>query len=248
MASWCRSVSLIPSPPARLACAVILLAGLFAVTDVLSIVLLAAAALLVCLAVPAARRAHLVFMLWIWLPLAIWLMVVWGAIVGAAPGAPLRSDSVGGLLYAVQVSARLEAMAAIIQASFLSIPLEQLGASLLTLRTPKPLVLVVVSVFALGPELTKRAEQVVTARAARGLATHDRGLRAVRGVASTLMPLIAWGFRSAAARAEYWNQRRLLDSPRLNSRLPILPLDIAYVIASVAISLVLAFAHGALAS
>ncbi len=239
---------LIPSPPARLACAVILLSGLLAATDMLLIALVAAAALVACLAIPTVRRAHLAFLLWIWLPLAVWLVVVWGAVVGAAPGAPLHSSAVAGALYAAQVAARLEAVAAILQASVLSIPLEHLGATLIALRMPKPIVLIVVSVLALGPELTKRAEQVMTARTARGLAVHDRGLRAFRGVASTLMPLIAWGFRSAAVRAEYWNQRKLLDSPQLSTRLRFLPLDIACVILCVTVSLVLAFARGAPAS
>jgi hypothetical protein len=144
-------------------------------------------------------------------------VVVWGWIVAAPPGAPVHSDSLGGMLYAARISVRLGAMVGVMQALLLSVSLDQLGRGLFSLRLPRHVVLVVLSVFALGPELRKRMDQVLTARAARGLMHRGGRWRAVRNTASTLVPLVSWGFRSAALRSEYWLQRRLLESPVLSN-------------------------------
>lgn len=221
---------LAPSSPARMTCAVLLVVGLVATTEVRLLCFAAAIAALAALSISSSRPAHLKFLLWIWLPFAAWVFVVWGGIVAAPPGAPIHSNRVGGLLYALQISVRLEAMAAVIQAAFLSMTLEQIGSGLLSLRLPRHVALVVISALALGPELQKRADQVLTARIARGLARPNRRWQALRNVAGTLMPLVAWGFRSSAIRSDYWTQRGLLDSPRLNTRVSFSMLDVGYVV------------------
>jgi energy-coupling factor transporter transmembrane protein EcfT len=107
--------------------------------------------------------------------------------------------------------------------------LEQIGASLTTLRIPRHVALTVMCALALGPEIRKRADQVLTARIARGLTGHRNKLAALKNVAGTLMPIVAWGFRSAVIRSEYWTQRNLLDSPELQRRAPIVFVDWLYV-------------------
>lgn len=210
-------MTLAPSPPARILCTVALVAGILLVPNLRVLAATFAAATCICVAMPHVRGVHLKFLFWIWLPLAAWLFVVWGFIVAAPPGAPVHSNSVGGLLYAGRISVRLAAVVGVMQALLLSVSLDQLGRGLFSLRIPRPIVLVVLSVFALGPELRKRMDQVLTARAARGLMRGGGRWRAVRNTASTLVPLVSWGFRSAALRSEFWLQRRLLESPVLSN-------------------------------
>lgn len=210
-------MTLAPSPPARLLCTIALVSGVLLVPDLRILIVIFAITTLVCVVVPGVRGPHLKFLLWVWLPLAVWLAMVWGWIVAAPPGAPPHTDALGGFLYAARISVRLAATVGVMQAFLLSVGLDQLGAGLFSLRLPRHVVLVVLSVFALGPELRKRMDQVLTARAARGLMNRGGRLRAVRNTASTLVPLVSWGFRSSALRSEYWLQRRLLESPLLGN-------------------------------
>lgn len=228
-------VTIIPSPPARLLSAVVLVAALIVATSLRALAPAAALAAMLSLTIPASRRAHLRFILWIWLPLAVWLMVVWGWIVAAPPGAPLHSDGTGGLFYALRIALRLEAMVGVMQAAFLSMSVEQMGAGLRSLRVPRHIVFVIMSVVALGPELSKRADQVLTARIARGFQVRKSWWRAARNLASTLMPLVAWGFRSATVRADFWAQRRILDSPQLTHRIALNRYDTACIALSLAV-------------
>jgi energy-coupling factor transporter transmembrane protein EcfT len=225
-------VTLAPSPPARILCTVALVAGILLIPDLRILAAMFAVATCICVAMPQVRGAHLKFLLFVWLPLAAWLVVVWGFIVAAPPGAPVHSNSVAGLLYAARISMRLAAMVGVMQALLLSVSLDQLGRGLFSLRLPRPVVLVILSVFALGPELRKRMDQVLTARAARGLMRGGGRWRAVRNTASTLVPLVSWGFRSAALRSEYWLQRRLLESPVLSNAAGFAPRDGVYLVLS----------------
>jgi energy-coupling factor transporter transmembrane protein EcfT len=212
-----------------MACAVLLVAALIAMANVKLLSATALVGTLLAVSISSSRSAHLKFLLWIWLPLTAWLALVWGWIVAAPPNVPIHSDRMGGLLYALQISLRLEAMAAVIQAAFLSMTLEQIGAGLLSLRVPRDIALTIMSVFALGPELRKRADQVLTARIARGLARRGRKWQALQNIAATLMPLVAWGFRSSMIRSDYWTQRGVLDSPQLRHRAAFTAWDLLYI-------------------
>jgi energy-coupling factor transporter transmembrane protein EcfT len=214
-------------------CAGVLIVALIVTNSLSALIPAAAAAALFSIAVSPSRRAHLRFILWFWLPLTLWLVLVWGWIVAAPPGAPLQSDRYGGILYSLRVALRLEAMVGTMQVAFLSMTVEQVGTGLRSLRIPDHVVFVIMSVFALGPELRKRADQVLTARIARGLLPRRSRWQAVRNLASTLMPLVAWGFRSATVRADYWAQRQLLASPQLTHRVALSAYDRAYVAVSV---------------
>lgn len=222
-----------PSAPARVLCAIaIILAALFT-RDLRALAVVFMAAGAVCLYSRPVRSVYIRFLIWVWLPLAAWGVVVWGWIVGAPPGSALHSDTVGGAIYAIRVAVRLGAAASILQALLLSTPLEELGRGLFSLRVPRNIVLVVLSVFALGPELRKRMQQVLTARAARGLLNRSGRWRAGSETARTLVPLVTWGFRSAALRFEYWNQKRLLESPWLSAGAGFRTIDTLYLVLSI---------------
>ena len=210
-------MKLTPSAPARVLCATVIILAVMFTRDLRVLVSAFMAAAGVCIYVRPVRGIYIRFLLWIWLPLAAWGVVVWGWIVGAPPGSALHTDAAGGALYAIRIGVRLGAAASVLQALLLSEGLEDLGRGLFTLRVPRPIVLVVLGVFALGPELRKRTEQVLTARAARGLLNRGGRWRAAGETARTLVPLVTWGFRSAALRFEFWNQKQLLESPWLGA-------------------------------
>src|ERR1039458_1809276 len=158
-----------PSPPARLLCVAIAIPGLIAINHLPSIAIAAVLASILCLALPGVRGRHMKFVLWIWAPLAAWMFIVWGLVVGAPPGLALHTSTVEGVAYAARISLRLLAMVGLLQSCLLSIKPEQLAAGLLSLRIPRHLALVVLNVFVLGPEISNRLDQVLTARIARGL-------------------------------------------------------------------------------
>lgn len=203
-------------------------------SNVRILVVTCTATTLLCLVIPVVRGAHLKFLLFVWLPFAAWLAVVWGWIVAAPPGAPLHSDVLGGIIYGTKISLRMEAIVGIMQASALSLDVGQLGSGLVSLRLPRHVVLVILSVFALGPELRKRADQVLTSRIARGLMNRRNTWNRIRNASTTLLPLVSWGFRSSALRSEYWMQRRLLDSPQLNEAARFGIYDWFYLVLSIA--------------
>jgi energy-coupling factor transporter transmembrane protein EcfT len=218
-----------PSPAARWLCAVGIIVAVIFTRDLRILIAVFGVAAMTCLYVHQVRGLFIKFLLWVWLPLVAWGITVWGGIVGSPPGFPLHSDAAGGVLYAFRISVRLGAAVSVLQAFLLSVDLEDLARGLFSLRVPRGIVLVVLSVVALGPELRKRSEQVLTARAARGLLNRGGRLRAGREAANTLVPLVTWGFRSAAMRFEYWNQRGLLESPWLDEGAPFRMIDAAYV-------------------
>ncbi len=222
-------MSVAPSAPARLLCAAILIPGLLAVRHLPALAVAAALASILCLALPSTRGPHLKFLLLLWTPLAAWMFIVWGWIVGAAPGTTLHSSQHEGVLYAARVALRLLAIVGVLQSCLLSIKIEQLCAGLLALKVPRPLALVVLNVFALGPELRTRLDQVLTARIARGLMHRNNRLSAIRNAASTLVPLVAWGLSSAHARAGLWRQRGIIDAPQLTVTAGFSTMDWLYV-------------------
>jgi energy-coupling factor transporter transmembrane protein EcfT len=226
-----------PSAPARLLCAAITIPGLFAVTQLPSIAIAAILTSALCLALPTVRGPHAKFVLWVWAPLALWMFVVWGLLVGAPPGSALQSSTIGGAVYAARISLRLLAIVGLLQSCLLSINSEQFAASLLSLRIPHHLALVVLNVFVLGPELRIRLDQVLTARIARGLMRRGSRVSSVQNIASTMVPLVAWGFRSAQARSDHWQQRGILSSPQLAASALSSSSDWIYVAASVCFTL-----------
>ncbi len=244
-ASANKNMSVSPSAPARLLCAAILIPGLLVLRNLPTLAAVASLASIVCLSLPSARGPHLKFVLFLWTPLAAWMFIVWGWIVGAAPGATLHSSPHEGVLHAARVALRLLALVGVLQSCLLSIKIEQLSSGLLALKVPRPLALVVLNVFALGPELRIRLDQVLTARIARGLMKRNSRLSAIRNAASTLVPVVAWGFSSAHARAGLWRQRGILDAPQLTASAGFSRMDWLYIVAAMCWTMGCLIARGA---
>lgn len=160
------------------------------------------------LVVAGLGRTFLRILALVWLPIAFSLFVVWGLVVGAPPNEPLGVDRLGGALYALSTVLRLILMGGILQLTFGSIRPLALPSTLARCGLRGDTLTIVISSYILLPELRMRADQVLTARRARGLgATSIIGR--LRELPILLRPLFAWALRSAIQRSEHWNQRRL---------------------------------------
>jgi hypothetical protein len=154
-------------------------------------------------------KNYLKFVAAVLAPTGIMLILIWGLISRAAPGEPMGSDPRGGAAYAAIIALRLAALGAVLQLALLSVPSRLLPATLRGWGLSGEGLVVALGVFAIGPELILRSEQVLTARKARGLASAGR-FAAMREVPRLLRPLFVWSIRSAVQRSEAWQQRTLL--------------------------------------
>lgn len=196
-----------PPPRARLLACGLAIAGTLITRNP---ILLASAlpCLFVWLVCVGLGRSFLRILTVVWLPIAVSLIVVWGGIVGAAPNEPLGSNRLAGVLYALSTILRLVLMGGILQLTWASIHPLAIPWTLSRCGLRGDTLTIVISTYILLPELSMRAEQVLTARRARGLgATSLFGK--LRELPILLRPLFAWALRSAIQRSENWNQRQL---------------------------------------
>jgi energy-coupling factor transporter transmembrane protein EcfT len=149
------------------------------------------------------------FLLFAQIPMTIMLVALWGWIAKAPPGEPLGSDPHGGTLFALLISLRLAVLGGAFQLIMLSIPSHLLPATLRGWGLRGEGLVVALGVFAVEPELKLRAEQILTARRARGLLGGSRWA-GIRQVHLLLRPLFVWSIRSAVHRAEVWENRAML--------------------------------------
>lgn len=162
------------------------------------------------LATRTALVAHTKFLVVVVTPISILLFLVWALVIGAPPGEPMGSDTAGALRFASLTTLRLMMLGGLAQLSILTIPDDQLAVVLYRWRLPKEGLIIALATYALAPELRLRAEQVATARSARGLCRRSL-LARVAQFPSILVPLFTWVIRSAGQRADTWQQRQLLD-------------------------------------
>jgi energy-coupling factor transport system permease protein len=155
-------------------------------------------------------RQHLRFVLTILAPISVALFVVWGWIVGAPPGAPVGSSPAAGVGFAALIALRLALLGGIGQLCFGTIPSDRLVPTLQSWGVKGEGLVIAVSSLTLVPEMQLRAEQVLTARYARGFVRNRNFITKLQQVPHLLRPLLAWVLRSAIQRAEIWNQRDLL--------------------------------------
>jgi energy-coupling factor transporter transmembrane protein EcfT len=187
---------------------VIALAGTFIVDRWLALAI-AVAVVAVLLARAGLARVFLIFILTILGPTWLMLLLAWGLIVRAAPGEVMGTDPGGGAVYATMIALRLALLGGVIQLGMLSVPPRLLPVTLRGWGIKGDGLVVALGVFAVGPELLLRAEQVATARKARGLA--QRGVTGqLREITRMLRPLFVWSIRSAVHRSEAWQQRAIL--------------------------------------
>jgi energy-coupling factor transporter transmembrane protein EcfT len=156
-------------------------------------------------------RQHARFVGTILGPITVALLFVWGWLIGAAPGEPLRSSPAAGLRFAEVTSLRLAVLGGLFQVCFLTIPRSELVLTLRSWGVRGQGLVIALSTLTLVPELGLRTRQVLTARFARGLASNQRWLQQLYQFPSLLPPLMAWVLRSAIQRGECWEQRHLLE-------------------------------------
>lgn len=160
------------------------------------------------------RLAHLRFLAVIWTPLFFALLLVWGIIVGAAPGQALHSSARMGFLFAATTATRILLLAAIVQLAFLTLRADELIPTVRRWRLGNEGLVALLGAVALVPEIQLRLDQIITARTARGLIPNNSWWRRAQSVPTLLPPLVAWVLRSALQRGEMWEHRDIL------SRLP----------------------------
>ena len=155
-------------------------------------------------------RRHLTFIVFVMVPLSAALLVVWGWLVGAPPSKPMGSDLGGGLQYAAVIALRLAILGGIGQLCFLTIPTHALPYTFRQCGLKGDALIIALGAMALIPEMAQRADQVLTARLARGLASNRTIITKLRQFPYLLRPLLAWSLRASIQRSEYWHQRELL--------------------------------------
>jgi energy-coupling factor transporter transmembrane protein EcfT len=195
-------------PPARLATLLILVVATF-IDRRLDFLLAVVIALAIFLAFDHLLPRFLKFLAVAQVPMTIMLVAVWGWVAKAPPGMPMGSDPRGGAMFALLISLRLAVLGGAFQLVMYSIPSRLLPATLRGWGLRGEGLVVALGVFAIEPELKLRAEQILTARRARGLLAGGRWA-GLKQLPRLLRPLFVWSIRSAVHRAEVWEQRALL--------------------------------------
>jgi energy-coupling factor transporter transmembrane protein EcfT len=199
-----------PHPRARGIATVLALAGTLCARDFLAVGVVWLAVVVPIAAVAGIGRQHFRFVLTIVAPIAVALLFVWGWLVGAPPGAPVGSSPEGGCRFAALVGLRLALLGGIAQLCLLSIPTGELVFTLKRWGLRGEGLVIVIGAFSLLPELRLRADQVLTARLARGFVRKAGFISRARQLPHLLRPLFAWALRSAIQRSESWEHRGLI--------------------------------------
>lgn len=155
------------------------------------------------------RRAHGRFLAVIWLPVATALLLVWGVVVGAAPGQPLHSSPSDGVRFAAITATRILALGGVVHVSLLSLETRDLIGMLRAWRVSDNGIVAALGAISLLPELELRASQVLAARMARGLIPNTWRSR-LTALPALMPPLFAWVLRAALQRGEAWEHRNLV--------------------------------------
>lgn len=199
-----------PHPIARASATVIAIAGTVISMSALAIAVVWVAVLLPMFVATRLLRQHAIFVLAVFTPISLQLVLVWGFVVGASPGAPVGSSPEGGLAFALLTALRIGLLGGIVQLSVLTIRSEQLIYTFTACGLRGDWLIAALGTFALGPELALRSQQVLTARYARGLVADRHFLTRLRQLPYLLRPLFGWVLRSAIQRSEAWHQRQLI--------------------------------------
>jgi energy-coupling factor transporter transmembrane protein EcfT len=200
-------MSRVPPIP-RLAALLNLILATFIDTNLI-LLCVAIAVLALFIAIDGLFARFLKFILFGQLPLMLMLVALWGFIAKAPPGKPMGSDAHAGVVFALLISLRLAVLGGAFQLAMLSIPPRMLPATLRGWGIRGEGLVVALGVFAVEPELKLRAEQILTARRARGLLSGSR-FAGFKQTHLLLRPLFVWSIRSAVHRAEAWENRAML--------------------------------------
>lgn len=176
----------------------------------LTIEVIAWVSLIPILVILGVARKHLTFLLFVTVPVAVALCIVWGGVLKSSPGQPIGSSMVDGFRYAGIISFRLALLGGITHACFYTLTYGELVAFLRNWRVKGDLLTLIVSSLAVLAEVRLRIDQILVARYVRGLTGLSVFQRAF-SLPSTLRPLVANSLRSAKERSDLWERRRLLD-------------------------------------
>lgn len=202
--------SLVPSARARGVAALFAAAGALISTDPFALALAWACVMIPLMWGAGVLRQHARFIGVVLGPIALVSVFVWAVLVGAPPGAAPGTAPGLGLRYAATVVFRLALLGAITQAVVLSIRPDDLPRVLNSWGIRGDSLAITLGCFAMIPELRLRAEQVVTARYARGLVRSRRPWSRLAQLPHVLLPLFAWTLRAAVQRSDAWRERGTL--------------------------------------
>lgn len=156
-------------------------------------------------------RPHLRFCLTIVAPISAMLAIVWIYLLGAPPGSPRGTDVPAAATFAALTAMRLTMLGGCAQLLFLTIPGHQLVDTFRQWGLRGDLLVAALGTFILGPELRIRADQIVTARMARGHLANRTLLTRLRQLVPSLGVLFTLSVRSAVQRASHWQEQDLFE-------------------------------------
>ena len=169
---------------------------------------------------------HAVFVVWVWIPITVLLFVTWAWLIASPPGEPIGSDPPGGMRFAALTSIRLAFVAVLFQAMILPIAPRDLPLMLWRIGCRGDNLLIILNVLNLRQQLVLRAQALLAARLARGVAGRPTRLNRAKQLGPLLTNLFAQTLREAIARADSWAERdlsghisRMASVPERGSRL-----------------------------
>lgn len=165
-------------------------------------------------------HAHCRFVLIVVTPVAAMSLLVWPVMMGAPPGELAGSNPSGAFAFALLTVFRLAFVGGIFQAALLSLDPARLTTTLWKWGVRGEWLVVVLAAVVLGPEMKRRADRVITAASARGMLKSRRVWHRIGLAVASIVPLTAWGLRSAVERADTWHQRKMLDRIELVAATP----------------------------
>jgi energy-coupling factor transporter transmembrane protein EcfT len=169
--------------------------------------------LLVVLIHARALVKHLQFATLLLLTIGVPLSIIWIGIRQAPPsGDPTVKDPRAATVFVIVVLLRLINITAITLACFTPISGDRLAPTLRSWGLRNNALLITLSSMFVGADLARCADQVLTARLARGFVVKRSRWAIMMQLPHILQPLLIRALRSAADRADLWRQRQLLKN------------------------------------
>jgi energy-coupling factor transport system permease protein len=156
------------------------------------------------------EREHGRFVAGVVLPIGLALVLIWGYVVGAPPGKEVSSNPEAGRAFAYVITLRLALLGGITQLGLMTIEPENLMRTLRCWGLRGEKLIIAMSALVIWTEVKLRADQILTARYARGLVSKPGLVQRAHQLPYILRPLVAWVLRSSIQRSEVWEQRQLL--------------------------------------
>jgi len=199
-----------PEPHARIAAGVIMVSGALLARN-LPILAVSYAFALAILALQGVLSIHITFLIRLWLPVLIGLVIVWGLVVKGTPLSAGEQGILAGLHFAAITASRLAVIAALFQMIFLSIKGIERARFLVALGLSASSVAIIVSVFNLWPQFQRKVDLLVAARCARGLMPNRRILTRIRQIPATFRLLFIGSLEESLDRIDRWESEGLLS-------------------------------------